>query len=98
MPELIKVYNKYKDHPDIVFLSFSNSSLGKTNRFLEKKPFPYPVAILEKELANKFRIGSYPTNQVIDRSGRYHLYSTGIGRGGVRLIDEAIQTALLQKE
>ncbi len=95
-PELIQVYEKYKNHPDVVFLSFSRSSLGKTKRFLEKKPLPYPVVILEDELADKVRIGSFPTNQVIDKQGRYHFYSSGIGRGGVRLINEAIQSALNQ--
>ncbi len=94
MPELNSLVEKYKDNSEIVFISFSRSKEEKTREFLLKKNFNYRVVIMEKELNEKFKISTYPTNYVIDSDGNYQYASRGIGAGSIYILEQNIKLVL----
>ncbi|MEJ5106816.1 TlpA family protein disulfide reductase [Chryseobacterium sp. MYb328] len=78
-PSVEKLYNKYKTHPDMVFLTVNlddNPSLGKA--YLKEKgftvPFITPAGTIPGELYN----GSLPTTVVLDKKGEVRLHHTGV--------------------
>lgn len=94
MPELNELVNQYKDHKNIVFISFSRSNESKTRQFLNRKKFNYPAVSMDETLRNEFKISVYPTNYVIDENGIYQFASKGIGAGSVTLINNKISELL----
>ena len=93
-PELNALYDKYSNKDEIVFVSFAKSKEKKVLKYLEENEFRYPVIIMSKEMVEKYRIYAYPTNYVVDKSGKIHFASQGIGPGSVSLLEEGIESAL----
>lgn len=70
MPALNALKQRYKDHPDIEFVSLCLDSPDKVAAFLKKTKFDYAIvpdqaAYLEETL----KIGSYPMHFVVNKKG-----------------------------
>jgi len=94
MKDLNKVYEKYKEHPDVVFLAPSYEAEETITSFLEKKDFRYPAVALAQKQARIFGIDGYPANIVIDRQGIYSLYFVGGVSGIDGIVERSIERAL----
>ena len=92
--ELNRIYSKYQDNPEVVFLSFARNNKEQLEKFLAEKEFLYPVIPLNKELIELFGLKGYPVNQVIDKKGKYSFNSSAAGIGSGLIIEEAIEKAL----
>lgn len=77
IPDLNKVYEKYKTDPNVVFASITFDNLDQVKSFLQQNPIAYPIVADGKEMANLFKISGYPTNIVIDKNGNYFDYLMG---------------------
>ncbi len=94
IPDLNKVYKKYKNNPDVVFASITFNEKEKVSKFLKKHPLEYPVISDARNLCNEFSVNSYPTNMVIDKEGKFYDSISGgfpnIGDHISNKIDEAL--------
>jgi peroxiredoxin len=70
IPDLNKLVSRYKNRKDIVFLSLVFDSENEVRAFLNTHTFNYSViAGKKKYLLDKFKIGLYPTNIIINKQG-----------------------------
>jgi thiol-disulfide isomerase/thioredoxin len=93
MPELNDLRTKYRSNSDVVFLSFVRSKPAVVASFLAEHPFAFPIAYLTSQQQEQFAIQGYPTNIVVDKTGKYAFISLGGGIGGIDLLDQAIAKA-----
>jgi thiol-disulfide isomerase/thioredoxin len=78
-PSVQKFYEKYRSHPDMVFLTINmddDPALGKA--YLEEKGFTVPFLITIGTIPKEIYDGSLPTTVVLDKQGEIRLRHTGI--------------------
>lgn len=78
-PSVEKLYNKYKTHPDMVFLTVNlddNPGLGKN--YLKEKGFTVPFITAAGNIPGELYSGSLPTTVVLDKKGEIRLHHTGV--------------------
>lgn len=78
-PSVEKLYNKYKTHPDMVFLTVNlddNPDLGK--KYLKEKGFTVPFITAAGNIPGELYNGSLPTTVVLDKKGKIRLHHTGV--------------------
>ncbi len=97
LPETKKVWEKYRDNPDVRFITVSlDSNTNQLRRLLEQKQIDFPVicsgGAWNDSVAGAFGIQAIPTSFVIGRDGRYASEPT---HGGG--LAAAIENALAQK-
>jgi peroxiredoxin len=90
IPELNKIYEKYKDNKEVVFASITFDGKEHVQDFLEKNPISYPVITDDKDTISDFGINAYPTNMVIGKDGKIADSITG----GFPKIGEHIEDAI----
>jgi len=89
--KLNKIYKKYQDNEDVIFLSLSKSNEKKTQKHLIKKQVLWPVVIFNKDLRNSISyIESYPTN-IILYNQKYDTALAGLSEGAFLVIDERLE-------
>ena len=93
MPELKLLAEAHKDRNDVVFVSMARDGKNKLLKFVEKKAFGYSVAEITKSIIKNWSITGYPTNIVIDKTGKIVYESTGYG-GNIRGLKRAVKKAL----
>lgn len=93
MPELNKLYDKYKDQ-GVKFLAITYDDEEEITKFLSKKMFKYPIAVEAESVINKYNISSFPTNIVIDRNGLIIFEENGLKFGILERLDQAIIKAM----
>ncbi|MBV7270411.1 TlpA family protein disulfide reductase [Winogradskyella luteola] len=89
IPELNKVYDKYKNNDKIVFASITFNEKPKVEKFLKKHPIKYPVVTDERTTISAFDISGYPTNLVIGKDGKIADYLMG----GLATMGDYIESA-----
>ncbi|MBC8085182.1 MAG: TlpA family protein disulfide reductase [Hymenobacter sp.] len=94
IPELNTLYARYAHDSDVVFLSLVRSRWEVVDPFLVTQPFNYPIVTLDKALLTQLQSAAYPTNLVIDKTGRYAYESVGAGVGSILLLETALTQAL----
>lgn len=90
IPDLNKVYYKYKDNKDVVFASITFDKKEKAESYLKKYAFKYPTVANSIEISRLFNVSSYPTNIVIDKNGNY----ANLIKGGFPGIGDTISTSI----
>lgn len=98
IPELNKVYQKYKDNSNVVFASITFDGQEQVKSFLKKRPINYPVIPDARNISNLFNISSFPTNIVIDKEGNYSDYLIGGSSHIGEEISASIENALKSKK
>jgi peroxiredoxin len=96
MPELNLLYSEYKDNSDVVFVSITYNSPKEIKQFLKKHDFDYPIVGSALETCNSFGVKGYPTNIVVDQSGKYAFYATGSFPGIKDVLESEIQKLLVK--
>ncbi|MDR6457458.1 thiol-disulfide isomerase/thioredoxin [Chryseobacterium vietnamense] len=78
-PSVQKLYDQYKNNPDMVFLTVNlddNVSLGKS--YLKEKGFTVPFLTPAGNIPDVLYSGSLPTTVVLDRKGEIRLHHKGL--------------------
>ena len=87
MPEIQKLYDKYKDREDIAFFMISNESNEKIKAFVEKRGYTFPVYSSQRQSPTPFVTQSIPTTFVISKSGQIVIRETGAYNwGGEKMV------------
>lgn len=78
-PSVQKLYDQYKNNPDLVFLTVNlddNVSLGKS--YLKEKGFTVPFLTPAGNIPDVLYSGSLPTTIVLDKKGEIRLHHKGL--------------------
>ena len=71
MPSINKVYNKFKDNKDVVFLMVDvDGNTKKSVKFMERKKYELPVYIPASAIPSSILDGSIPTTLIVDKKGK----------------------------
>lgn len=90
IPNLNKIYQKYKNHPEVVFISVCKDDEEKTLKFTEKHPIDMPISVISQKSIDAFNVFGYPTNIIIDKNGNYKKYEHMINENFEKYIQEAL--------
>ncbi len=94
-PDLNEVVEKYKNHKDVVFLAISvQGSEENVKIFTKRKKFDYQIIVTDFTLAKKQGIELYPTNLVIDKTGKITFAVTGYKDNIAQTLEQEIEKAL----
>lgn len=78
-PSVQKLYDRYRNHPDFVFLTVNlddNVGLGKS--YLKEKGFTVPFLVPAGNIPGVLYSGSLPTTVVLDKKGEIRLHHKGL--------------------
>ena len=71
MPSINKLYTKYKNDADVVFIMLdADNDFAKANNYMTKKNYLIPVYQLASNVSDQIFAGSLPTTVVFDKQGR----------------------------
>ncbi len=83
-PDFQEVYEKFKDHPDVVFLAVNmgrKDPIEQVRAFLGTNSYSFPVAYDEgSRISDRLEIDHLPTLLVIDKSGRIRIRHIGYSK------------------
>lgn len=97
MPDLKKLANKYKNDPEVEFLAFALDTPAELKPFMASNDFGYTVVPDSRPLASQVGIGSFPTNFIVDKSGKVQNYTLGLLPNILEVLDEGIVDAKRRK-
>lgn len=82
-PALKKLYQHYKDDPEVVFIFVdADGDLEKAARFMQKRKYMLPAFRAETAVPDVLFKGSLPTTIVLDKRGRISYQETGAANYG----------------
>jgi thiol-disulfide isomerase/thioredoxin len=93
IPELNELVEKYKGK-EVVFLGFATNDKSKIENFLKTKTYKYNIIADSKEVAELYRVNSYPTHIIIDMNSIISYYVTGLGPTTVNDLDKQIESII----
>lgn len=85
LSEVQKFYDKYKDNPNVVFLTIdARDTTEEVKKFMAEKKYTYPV-LMEGDYLSKATVNAFPTTWFIDRDGNKIFEKNGSSK---RLLEE----------
>jgi len=94
MPGIQKLYDKFKDHPEVDFVLVSNEGIDVINKFIERKGYSFPVYSSQAETPAAFSTRSIPTTYVLDKSGNIVIREIGAVNWGGDKMEKIINDLL----
>ncbi|WP_288096342.1 TlpA disulfide reductase family protein [Hydrotalea sp.] len=77
-PSIETLYTKFKDRPDIFFLTINeDSELATGKAYLDKEKFSIPMYQSKGNVPEKVYSGALPTTIVLDKTGKIRFHHTG---------------------
>ena len=77
-PSIEVLYMKFKDNPDLFFLTINeDSNLAKGRTYLDKENFSVPMYQSIGHVPTEIFSGALPTTLVLDKKGEVRLHHTG---------------------
>lgn len=84
-PTLQKVYDKYKENPNVKILTLNTWERVKpedreqhVKNFMEKNKYTFPV-LFDTDVVSKYEVEGIPTKFIIDQNGRVRFKDVGFG-------------------
>jgi len=96
MPLLNALVEKYKNNSEIVFISFAMNEADELKTFFEKNIFSYQTVPTAEKIAKSYKVVFFPTNLVVDKSGKIVFNQSGYSDRIETNLEKAIETALHQ--
>jgi thiol-disulfide isomerase/thioredoxin len=82
-PEVREFAEKYRDHPEVVFLTVSNDADPDTTReWMEEHGYDYPT-LIDNDFGRRAGVPGYPTTLFVDRDGRVLFSGGAVGAFGL---------------
>ncbi len=91
MPGIQKLYEKFKDNDQVVFLLVSNESIEKINQFSQKRQYTFPVYAAQEQSPLAFNTNSIPTTFVISPEGEIVIKEIGAVNWGGSKMEQIIR-------
>lgn len=77
-PSIETLYSKFKDHPDVFFLTINqDNDLAKGRAYLNKENFSVPLFTTNGNVPREVYSGALPTTVVLDKDGKLRYHNTG---------------------
>jgi len=89
MPELNALKSEFGD--DVVFLAVTFDEKEKVIRFLKQSSFAFQILPDAMEICRKWKVSAFPTNVVLDQSGRIRLEKIGYDKHIRQILGDAIR-------
>lgn len=93
IPDLNELVKTYKDK-DVIFIGLALDSWSDIDEFLSKTSFNYHIIPDSRYTAARYKVTSYPTHVVIDKSNKVTFQTTGLGTNTVYWVKKSIDQAL----
>lgn len=78
-PSVQKFFDRYKDNPNVVFLTVNLDDQAAAGRnYLDKQNFTLPLLVPASDIPPAYYTGSLPTTVVLDKKGEIRLHHTGM--------------------
>ncbi|MBP0613418.1 TlpA family protein disulfide reductase [Chryseobacterium sp. cx-311] len=78
-PSVQKFFDRYKDDPNVVFLTVNLDDQAAAGRnYLDKQNFTLPLLVPASDIPPAYYTGSLPTTVVLDKKGEIRLHHTGM--------------------
>ena len=94
LPDLNRLYDRYKDRADIIFIAPTFEFAENIDSFLVNHPFNYNILPEAYEAIKNYKAIAYPLNVIIDFDGRIAYVSAGGLPGIEYLLDKKIRDLL----
>ncbi|WP_181885199.1 TlpA family protein disulfide reductase [Pontibacter diazotrophicus] len=95
IPALDKLRTKYIDNKDVTFIAISSmDEFDKIRYFVSRRPFGYEHATKNREWLNFYKVVVFPTNIVIDKTGKMTFRQKGYMPDIFTELDREIQKSL----
>lgn len=77
-PSIETLYSKFKDHPDVFFLTINqDNDLAKGRAYLNKENYSVPLFTTIGNVPREVYSGALPTTVVLDKDGKLRYHNTG---------------------
>jgi thiol-disulfide isomerase/thioredoxin len=96
IPELNKIFEKYKSNEDILFLAITNDKRERVIKFLEKHEFKYWQGFGNNDIDKVFK-GFLPQNIILDKKGIIQFFLPGYSEQTPAFIENTIEQLLSEK-
>ncbi len=84
-PSIEKLYSRFKDNPDIFFLTISeDSDIAIARAFLDKEEYSVPLYKANGNVPREIYPGTLPTTLVLDKNGIIRYQHTGVADYGAK--------------
>lgn len=94
MPLLNNVVEKYKNNKNVIFLAISVAGVEDVVKtFVKRKNFNYQIVATDFTIAKKQGVQLYPTNIVVDKTGKIIFAEAGYNDNIKNLLIEEIEKA-----
>jgi thiol-disulfide isomerase/thioredoxin len=90
MPELNKIQEKFAADNDVIFVAIALDDISDLENFLNKTVFKYRIVDNGYFLTKQYNITSFPTNIVVDKTGKISYSSIGYFTNVASNIEKAI--------
>lgn len=77
MPLIQKLYDKYRNNSDVVFLLISDEEIPKIKQFIEKREYDFPVFSSRYARPEIFKSNSIPASYLISPEGKLVIKQIG---------------------
>ncbi|MDT3404150.1 TlpA family protein disulfide reductase [Mucilaginibacter terrae] len=77
IPDLNDLVETYKGDPNVIFISVAMDDKEALNEFLQLTPFKYRHLERGKSIASKYNVNQFPTDVVIDKTGKVKFHTSG---------------------
>ena len=94
MPEIEKLYNKFKDNENIAFFMISDENTEKIKAFINKKGYTFPVFQSVGNNPLGFRSKSIPATYILSKDNQIVVKETGAAKWGGKKSEDIINKLL----
>ncbi|WP_228455332.1 TlpA family protein disulfide reductase [Chryseobacterium sp. Tr-659] len=78
-PSVQKLYDKYKNNPDMIFLTVNlDDTAAPGKNYLKDKGFTVPFLVPASSIPNTLYDGTLPTTVMLDKKGEIRLHHKGV--------------------
>jgi hypothetical protein len=74
-----------------VFLAIALDKKDELEEFLKGGRFGYTIIDNGRFITDQYGINGYPTNVIVDQTGRVYFHSTGLNTGTIHWLERSIQ-------
>ena len=90
IPELNNLVEKYAEK-EVVFLAITFDKKATLDDFLQKQNFEYAVIPNSKDVINQYKVFSFPTHIIIDKTSTVDFVLKGLSPTTIEQIDHALE-------
>lgn len=94
MPEIQKLYDKFKDNDEVVFILASTDDITTIQNFINNKDYSFPVYSIRSQVPSVMGHNSIPTSFLINKEGGIVLKQTGVANWGGSKMEETVNNLL----